>query len=274
MQLSIITVTTNTATYQKEIFRQNLASVNTGWYGTDLSRALPFRGEGNIEHLVSDNGSTDDTVAMIKKEFPNVKVIENGKNLGFGGGNNTAFWKSTGDFVLFLNPDNIVRHGSLKVLYDYMLAHPKVGIVGPKLVDQFGKLNKDALPRRFPKLFDQICILLKINKLFPSCLNKYLYADLDINKKQTVDSVRGSFMFVRRELLDKLGWGFDPRYFIWFEDVDLCREAWTNGYKVVYNPSVECVDYVGQTFRNISSAQKRKWFIASMIKYFIKWPLF
>ncbi|MBI5254496.1 glycosyltransferase, partial [Candidatus Falkowbacteria bacterium] len=164
--------------------------------------------------------------------------------------------------------------GSLKVLYDYMLAHPKVGIVGPKLVDQFGKLNKDALPRRFPKLLDQICILLKISKLFPSCLKKYLYADLDATKEQEVDSVRGSFMFVRRELLDKLGWGFDPRYFIWFEDVDLCREAWTRGYKVVYNPFVESIDYVNQTFRHISFLQKRKWFMASMIKYFIKWHLF
>lgn len=263
MQLSVITVTTNTAKHQKDIFRQNLASVQK-----ELGEGI----EG--EHFVSDNGSTDDTVAMVKKEFPNVKVIENGKNLGFGAANDMAFKQSTGEFVLFLNPDNIVRPGSLKILYEYMVAHPKVGIVGPKLVDQFGKLNKDALPRRFPKLFDQVCILLKIHKLFPACLNKYLYADLDTDKKQTVESVRGSFMFVRRELLDKLGWAFDPRYFIWFEDVDLCREAWTNGYKVVYNPSVESVDYVGQTFRNISSMQKRKWFMASMIKYFIKWPLF
>lgn len=262
MQLSVITVTTNTATHQKDIFRQNLASVKFG------------AGDLQYEHFISDNGSTDDTVAMIKTEFPNVKVVENGKNLGFGGANNTAFWQSIGEFVLFLNPDNIVRPGSLKTLYEYMLAHPKVGIVGPRLVDQFGKVNKDALPRRFPKLFDQVCILLKIHKLFPACLKKYLYVDLDTSKKQAVESVRGSFMFVRRELLDKLGRAFDPRYFIWFEDVDLCREALTNGYKVVYNPDVESVDYVGQTFRNISRIKKQKWFITSMLKYFLKWHLF
>ena len=259
MQLSVITVTTNTATYQRDILRQNLASVKSGAEGLEF------------EHFVSDNGSTDDTVAMIKKEFPNVKVIENGKNLGFGGANNTAFRQSTGEFVLFLNPDNVVRPGSLKILYEYMLAHPKVGIVGPKLVDQFGKLNQDALPRRFPKLLDQVCVLLKVGRILPACLKKYLYSDLDFNQKQAVDSVRGSFMSVRRALLNKLGWGFDPRYFIWFDDADLCREAWTNGYKVVYNPSVECIDYVGQTFRNIPSVQKQKWFTESMVKYFRKW---
>lgn len=259
MQLSVITVTTNTATYQKDIFRENLASVKLG------------AGDLQYEHFISDNGSSDETVKIVKTEFPNVKVIENGKNLGFGAANDTAFKQSSGEFVLFLNPDNIVRPGSLKILYEYMLAHPKVGIVGPKLVDQFGKLNKDALPRRFPKLFDQVCILLKIGRVFPSCLKKYLYSDLDFNQKQVVDSVRGSFMFVRRELLDKLGWAFDPRYFIWFDDADLCKEAWTNGYKVVYNPLVESVDYVGQTFRNIPSVQKQKWFTDSMVKYFKKW---
>jgi len=271
MNLSIITVTFNTATHQRDIFRQNLASVQSevNHLTPDPS---PCKGEGNvIEHFVSDNGSTDDTVAMVKKEFPSVKIIENGKNLGFAGGNNSAFKQATGEFILFLNPDNIVKPGSFNFLIDYMRAHPKVGIVGPKLVDQFGKLNEDAKPRRFPKLLDQICILLKIGRIFPSCLKKYLYSDLDFNQKQTVDSVRGSFMFVRRELLDKLGWAFDSRYFIWFEDVDLCREAWTNGYKVVYNPSVECVDYVSQTFKNLPSLQKQKWFTESTVKYFKKW---
>lgn len=259
MQLSVITVTTNTATYQKDIFRQNLASIKLGV------------GDLQYEHFISDNGSSDDTVKIVKTEFPNVKVIENGKNLGFGKANNIAFKQSTGEFVLFLNPDNIVRPGSFKILFEYMVAHPKVGIVGPKLVDQFGKINPGAAPRRFPKFLDQIAILLKLPHIFPRILDKYMYKDINMNEKQAVDSVRGSFIFVRRELLDKLGWGFDPRYFIWFEDVDLCREAWTRGYKVVYNPSVECVDYVGQTFRRLSFFKKQWWFVSSMLKYFFKW---
>lgn len=259
MQLSVITVTTNTATYQKEILCQNLTAVKLGAENLD------------VEHFISDNGSTDDTITMIKKEFPNVKVVENGQNLGFGAANNTAFKQSTGEFVLFLNPDNIVRPGSLQVLYDYMRAHPTVGIVGPKLVDQDGRPHAETQPRRFPKFLDQVCILLKFGRLFPACLKKYLYTDLDINLEQPVDSVRGSFMFVRRTLLDKLGWAFDPRYFIWFEDVDLCHEAWTRGYEVIYNPAVECVDYFGQTFRHTPSIQKQKWFTESMVKYFRKW---
>ena len=117
-----------------------------------MVRARPPRAllprEGNIEHFISDNGSTDDTVAMVKR-ISECEGDREWKEFGIWRGNNTAFWQSTGEFVLFLNPDNIVRPGSLKILYNYMLAHPKVGIVGPKLVDQFGKINKDALPRRF-----------------------------------------------------------------------------------------------------------------------------
>ena len=88
-----------------------------------------------------------------------------------------------------------------------------------------------------------------------------------------MDSVRGSFMLARREFIEKLNRAFDERFFIWFEDVDLCREAKQLGYKVIYNPVISCVDLVGQSFKKRSVFWKQWQFFRSMFKYFVKWGL-
>ena len=95
--------------------------------------------------------------------------------------------------------------------------------------------------------------------------------DMDPDQEQEVDSIRGSFMLMRREFLDKTGWAFDPRYFIWYEDVDICREAKRHGYKVIYTPIITCVDYVGQSFKKRTTLWKQKQFTKSMLSYFQKW---
>lgn len=91
------------------------------------------------------------------------------------------------------------------------------------------------------------------------------------DKEQEVDSVRGSFMIMRREVFEKLGFAFDPRYFIWFEDVDICREVQRLGYKVVHTPIISCVDYIGQSFKQRTTLWKQKNFTKSMLQYFQKW---
>lgn len=255
MELSIITVNTN----DREKILEQIKSVR-------------LAAEGVVyEQIVSNNGSTDGSVAVIKEQYPEVKIIENGKNIGFGAANNSAFKISSGEFVLCLNPDMRLLPGSLRILLDWMAAHKGVGIVSPKLVDEKGVFNDGTKPRRLPRVSDQIAVLLKLPHLFPHILDGYLYKNFDFDKEQEVDSVRGSFMLMRREFLDKLGWMFDPRYFIWFEDVDICREAWRNGYKVVYTPVISCIDYIGQTFKRLPGLQKQKWFTGSMVKYFKKW---
>ncbi|KKQ39063.1 MAG: Glycosyl transferase family 2 [Candidatus Magasanikbacteria bacterium GW2011_GWA2_37_8] len=255
MDLSIITVNTN----DKEKILEQLKSVPAGVEG------LVY------EYFVTDNGSTDSSIEIIKNQYPEVKVIANKKNIGFGAANNVAIKQATGEFVLFLNPDMRLEARSLKKIVDWMRTRAEVGVVSCKLIDEDGKFNENAKPRRFPTLLDQVAILLKLPHLFPKILDHYLYKGFDSEQEQEVDSVRGSFMLIRKELTNKLGWGFDPRYFIWFEDVDTCREAWANGYKVMYTPIISCVDYVGQNFKRLPSLLKQKWFTASMVKYFRKW---
>jgi len=255
MDLSVITVTWNSA----ELIREQIKSVKAG------CKNISF------EEIIVDNASTDKTADVIAGEFPDIKLIRNDKNRGFAFPNNQAAKLAQGEFLLFLNPDMRVEDGSLDKMVEWMRYHQDVGVASCKLLDERGNLNTEALPRRFPTVWDQLAIILKLPHLFPRIIDKYLFKDFNANAEQEVDSVRGSFMIMRREVYQKLGWAFDPRYFIWFEDVDLCREVKKMGLKVVYTPIISCVDYIGQSFKKRNTFWKQKQFIKSMAQYFWKW---
>lgn len=254
MKLSVITVTwKNESSIGKQI-----ESVQKGAVGLEL------------EQIIVDNGSTDRTIEIVKN-YPQIKLIQNKENLGFGAANNQGYKIATGDYILFLNPDNEVEPDSLLKLCKMMEQRPEIGLLSCKLTTQEGLFNEGAKPRRYPGLIDQLALLLKIPHLFPKVLDKYLMKDFNPEIEQEVETVRGAFMLLRKSTLDKLGWGFDPRYFIWFEDVDLCKEVQKLGLKVFYTPEVSCVDLVGQSFKQQDNLWKQKIFTASMVQYFQKW---
>lgn len=255
MDLSIITVTWNSG----KLIGEQLRSAALG------CSAISF------EQIVVDNASNDDTEAVLRRDFPHVRAIYNTSNKGFSFANNLAASLAQGSYLLFLNPDMRVLPGSLDTMFAWMEAHPKVGLASCKLVDENGKLNTDAQPRRLPGLFDQLAIVFKLPHLFPSILNKYLWKNFNADVEQEVPSVRGSFMMMRREVFEKLGFAFDPRYYIWFEDVDTCREVQRLGFRVMHTPIISCVDYVGQSFKQRTTLWKQKAFTKSMLTYFKKW---
>lgn len=255
MDISVITVTWNSA----ELIGEQIKSVKAG------CKNISF------EEIIVDNASTDITTEIIANEFSVVKLIKNDKNTGFAFPNNQAAKLAQGEFLLFLNPDMRVVPESLDKMVEWMRNHVAVGLASCKLLDQNGNLNSEALPRRLPTVWNQAAVILKLPHLFPSILNNYLFKDFNSDIEQEVDSVRGSFMMMRREVYEKLGWAFDPRYFIWFEDVDLCREVKKMGRKVVYTPVISCVDYVGQSFKKRTTMWKQKRFTKSMLQYFQKW---
>jgi GT2 family glycosyltransferase len=256
MDLSVLTVTWNSS---KQIIDQ-INSVISGCSGL------------SFEQLIADNGSKDGTLELVKNQFPNLKILAFDKNLGFGAANNELAKFSSGEFILLLNPDMKVEPGSLSKIVDWAKKKPKAGIISCKLLDNKGNFNRNTSPRRFPKVIDQVCVLLKLPHLFPGILNKYLMYDLDPSKAQKVDTVQGSFMLVRREIYLKLSNRlFDQRYFIWFEDVDLCREATNLGYEVWYTPVISCTDLSGMSFAQRPLVWKQKQFSKSMLQYFQKW---
>lgn len=256
MDLSVITVTWNA----KDNISEQIRSVISGAKNC------------SVEEIIVDNGSSDGTLESVETlHATSLRVIKNKQNLGFGFANNQGAKIAKGDFLLFLNPDMVVEEGSLDKMVEWMRNHTDVGLASCKLVDKDGKFNSNARPRRFPKVWEMVALIFKIPHLFPQILDNYYMKNFDPDLEQEVPSVRGSFMIMRRDVYEKLGWAFDPRYYIWFEDVDTCREVWKMGYKVMYTPIVSCVDYIGQSFNKRDTYWKQKNFTKSMLQYFMKW---
>jgi len=234
-----------------------------------------YKSQGNFswEVFVVDNDSGDGTVEAVQARFPEVKVIANDQNLGFAKANNQAIKQAQGDFILLLNPDMLVQTDSLEKMLGFMKSQPSAVVASARLYDESGKILKHV--RKFPIWRDQALIILKLPHLFPACLNKYLQSDFDYNQAAAVDSVRGSFFMISRLAYKKISGQerplLDERYFIWFEEVDFCRQVKKLGGEVWYTPLVSAIDGVGQSFKRVKTGQTQKYFRASMLSYFKKW---
>lgn len=255
MHLSIITVTWNSS---EHIARQ-IASVQ------QAAKHIEF------EHFVVDNNSSDATAQIIERQFPQVKLIENIHNAGFGAAHNQVIGEVKGKYLLFLNPDMELAPQSLDQLLVWAESQADFGIAGCKLVSPEGKMRDLHRPVKFPTLTQLILIIFKLAAVFPALAKSWNYSDEELTKDAQVDTVRGSFMLVKRELVERLGFAFDPRYFIWFEDVDLCQEAKRLNYKVLFTPIITCIDFAGQSFKKINQVRRQKQFLQSAVIYFKKW---
>ncbi len=257
MELSIIIVSWQA----KEKLKRNLISI----YQSDINFSF--------EVFVVDNNSNDGSVEMIKNDFPQVKLIANSSNLGFAKACNQAIIKSSGENILLLNPDMYLFKDTLRKSLEISKKNSDVTIFGIKLEDEKG--NTILQSRRFPKLFDQLMIVLKIHHIFPRVLNKYLNKGFDYNNSSLVDSIRGSYFFINKKNWQKISQKelplLDERYFLWFEEVDFCKQVYENGGKVRYFPSVKAIDFVGHSFSQVNTRLKQRYFRNSMLAYFKKW---
>ncbi len=244
-------------------------------------RSLPDAcGSLDWECVAVDNASSDDSATMVRGVISQsrgeetsplqVRLITNAQNLGFAKACNIGARGADAKYVLFLNPDTECPKGSLEKLVKEADKHPGVGIIGPKLLYPDGSPQPSV--RRFPGVWDQLAIVLKISHLFPqlASLKKYFAKDLDADKEQSVDQVMGACFLVRKELIDqKLG--FDERYFIWMEEVDFCKTIKEKGWEVLYVPSVSVIHHLGQSFAQEFQVKRQRMFTASLTAYFQKW---
>jgi hypothetical protein len=239
----------------------------------NLQALFKSQGDFSFEVFVVDNNSQDGSAEMVEKKFPQVKLIKNEDNLGFSKANNIAIKQSKGNFILLLNPDMQVFEDTLKKSLNFAKSNPKAIVSSCKLVDEKNNIIRHI--RRFPKFFDQLMIILKVPHVFPKVLNKYLISDFDYNRSQKVDSVRGSFFMINKNEFKRLSGQdlplLDERYFVWFEEVDFCKNIYRLGGEVWYNSEVKCLDYVGQSFSLLKRIKAQKLFRDSMLKYFEKW---
>lgn len=239
----------------------------------NLSALMPALNSLSAEVFVVDNNSQDGSAEMVAKEFPKARLIANRENLGFAKANNQAIKEAKGNFILLLNPDMLVFPETIKDMFAWMKANPQAVVAACRLETESG----DLLPhvRRFPRLSDQLAIVLKLPHLFPSLLDAYLCKNFDYGQASKVDSVRGAFFMINRAAWQDISSSvlplLDERYFIWFEEVDFCRQVYKNGGEVWYTPAARCLDYVGRSFNQVGVSRKQLYFQDSMLKYFQKW---
>lgn len=211
-----------------------------------LRRALD-RIESEI--IVVDNFSDDDSVDYLKKSHPEVNLIENQTNVGFGKANNQGVKAATGEFILLINPDSVVEENTIEEMISFMKTHPDTGAAGCKILNADGTLQK-ACRRSFPTPWVALSKLFGLSAVFPKSrlFGRYNLTYLDAGKLHEVDAISGSFMFMRKDVFEQVG-GFDEDYFMYGEDIDLCFKIKQAGYRVYYVPNTSVIHFKGESTR-------------------------
>ena len=202
-----------------------------------------------LEVIVVDNDSRDGSAAAVEADFPQVRVHRMRKNVGFGKANNVGLEMAGGRFVLLLNPDVMVGQRCVGELADFLLVRPDVGAVGPRLVRPDGR--PDAAARRaFPTPSIAFYRLSGLSRLFPHSprFGRYNMGHQPAGRAHEIDAGTAACLMVRRAAVAKVGF-FDPAYFMYGEDLDLCYRLKQGGWKIYYLPSAQALHIKGASSR-------------------------
>jgi N-acetylglucosaminyl-diphospho-decaprenol L-rhamnosyltransferase len=203
----------------------------------------------DMELIVVDNASCDGSAEMVGERFPEASLLANERNVGFGRANNQAFARTGGRYILMLNPDTDVRSDALRRLVNFADHHPAAGAIGARLENPDGSLQHSAF--RFPDLrqaffgfFDLVPLDAPINGR---------YRAEEFARAFAAEHVLGACLLLRREALEAVG-TLDPRYFMYFEETDLCLRLRRAGWQTLYTPEARVV-HIGAA--STSAARER-----------------
>lgn len=253
MKLSICIVSWNT----RDLLRKCLASI------------YKYPPSCDFEVFVADNNSSDGTPDMVAKDFPQVLLIKNKENLGFAGANNQIIEKTKGTYILLLNPDTEVFERSIDILIDLLDKNPGAGVVAPKLINSDGSLQRSCMG--FPTLGAMAMRQLFLEALLPfnPYTQRYLMTGFKHDKLAEVDQPMGACLLVRKEIIDKLG-AFDPQYYMFFDEVDLCFRIKKAGWRIFFDPASIVMHHGGTAVRKWSPFKLSRVWTASRNYYFRK----
>lgn len=259
MVLSVIIVNYNTAALTKSCIESLLAQ----------------KFQGSLEIIVVDNASRDESVALLRSDFPDITVVAHTSNVGLAAGVNAGLQRATGTYMLILNPDIIVLPGALQELVRYLDTHPTVGIVGGQLLSPNGKIQASCYRFYHPMTILYRRTLLGKTAVGKQEINRFLMKDFDRQHVRAVDWLMGACLAVRARAVQRVG-GMDERFFLYFEDVDWCRRFWEAGWHVVYMPMAKFSHYhqrssEGGGILGIITNRATRAHIISAIKYFHKY---
>ena len=220
------------------------------------------------EVVVADNASIDGTVDAVRQRFPRVRVLENDRNLGFGAANNQALKITSGQAVLFLNPDTEMRPGAASTLVRHMTEHPDVGVVGPRLHYPNGIIQSSR--RSFPTPLTGLIESTIVQRWFPKTglLRRYYRDGNSDDQTQDVDWLVGACLLARRETIDRVG-GFDERFFMYSEELDWCYRVREDGWRIVYLPDAEVIHHEGRSSEQ-NRARRSQTFLESKSRFYEK----
>ena len=237
---SVIVVNWNTRDYLAECLASIVADGGVVLAGKDAAAVQP--GQVSAEVIVVDNASDDGSVAMIAAQFPQVRLLANDRNLGFAAANNQAIAQARGRVLFLLNPDAYIRPGALQALVRFLERRPQAAAVGPNVLNPDGSWQ--AAVFRFPTLWDLFCEAVFLSVLLP---RSRLFARKEIggfkrNRVREVDWIQGCALAVRREVWDAVG-PFDEGYWMYVEELDWCRRASQQGFRLYFTPAAQVVHY-------------------------------
>lgn len=200
-----------------------------------------------IELFLIDNASSDQSLKVFSEKLPLVKVIKNKENVGFGRANNQVYNQCRGQYVFLLNPDTVVKEDALKNAIALMGEHPDWGVLGLRLLNADGSFQR-AGGGAFPQIKSLAWNYLWLNKIIPKCISPPpLFLEDDPQGTQDIDWVSGAALLLRPESCD--GQLFDHDFWMYGEDIDLCKRVASNGYKVIYTSEISIVHLSGQSVK-------------------------
>ncbi|MCE5250620.1 glycosyltransferase [bacterium] len=217
------------------------------------------------EVFVVDNASSDDSVAMVRKKHPKAKLIVNTDNAGFAKANNQALKQAAGRYVLLLNPDTVLGHDTITTMIDFLDSHPDAGAAGCKVINPDGSLQL-ACRRGFPTPGVAFFKMVGLSTIFPKSktFGAYNLTYLDPDTLSEVDALSGSFMMMRKETLDKVGY-LDEDFFMYGEDLDICYRIKKAGWKIYYVPWTEIIHFKGESTKTVPTLKSIHVFYNAMM---------
>ncbi|MEQ1849300.1 MAG: glycosyltransferase family 2 protein [Candidatus Peribacteraceae bacterium] len=228
----------------------------------------------HMEIIVIDNHSDSESIGFLRANLRGlpVRIVETRANLGFGTGYDEGIRQARGQFILINNPVKMLEQTGVEKMVKKMQEDPMIGIIAPKLIHPDGSVRESS--RAFPRPLDVISKRTFLKRWFPSRMRRYLDMDRDPESERDSDWIAGGCLMIRKDLFTEIG-GFDPRFFLFFEDIDLCRRVWQAGKRVVYAPSITGTDRKSRLSEggpwSLVMSPVGRTHIASAVKYFWKW---
>jgi len=219
-----------------------------------LLTALAPQLEGlDAEVVLVDNASHDGTADIVAERYPWVRLLRSQENLGFAAGNNLAAQSANGRMLLLLNPDALPEPGAIARGLQLMLAHPQVGLGGGRLLGDDGSTQPSA--RMFPSLAQEFIVLSGLAAKYPRSrwFGRLDRTWADPDQPAAIDWAPGAFVYIPHALFRSLS-GFDERFFLYYEEVDLCRRIQAAGSTIQYWPELRVHHIGGESARTVEGA--------------------